>query len=90
MTYNMSDYIPIDCNFYDELVLLAMHKTRITFIPNIFEVQEDDFIKDLVTKPSKEEFLVLNSGIEIRLDKISNVSDHLVFLEVDEDSFEEE
>ncbi len=86
----MSDYIPIDCNFYDELVLLAMHQTRITFIPNTFKVEKGDFAVDLVTEPSKEEFLVLKSGIKIRLDKISSVSDDLVFLNVDEESFEEE
>ena len=86
----MSDYIPIDCNFYDELVLLAMHKTRVTFIPNTYNVEEGDFVADLVTEPTKEEFLVLKSGIRIRLDKIANVSDRLVFLNVDESSFEEE
>ena len=86
----MSDYIPIDCNFYDELVLLAMHKTRITLIPNIYNVEEGDFIVDLVTKSSKEEFLVFKSRIEIRLDDISSVSDHLVFLNIDEGSFWEE
>lgn len=86
----MSDYIPIDCNFYDELVLLAMHKTRIIFIPNTYNVEEGDYAVDLVTTPSKEEFLVLKSGIQIRLDKIANVSEHMVFLNVDEASFEEE
>ena len=86
----MSDYIPIDCNFYDELVLLAMHKTRITFIPNTYKVEEGDYIADLITEASKEEFLVLKSGIKIRLDNIANVSDHLVFLNVEESMFEEE
>ena len=86
----MSDYIPIDCNFYDELVLLAMHKTKVTFIPNIYNVEEGDYLVDLVTEPSKEEFAVLKSGIKIRLDKISNVEGHLVFLNMDEDVFEEE
>lgn len=86
----MSDYIPINCNFYDELVLLAMHKTKITFIPNTYEVKEGDYVVDLVTEPSKEEFLVLKSGIRIRLDKIANVDDKLVFLNVDEEMFEEE
>ena len=86
----MSDYIPIDCNFYDELVLLAMHKTRITFIPNTYRVEEGDFIVDIVTEPSKEEFIVLKSGIRIRLDHIANVSDHLVFMNVEEEMFEEE
>jgi len=86
----MSDYIPIDCNFYDELVLLAMHEIRVTFIPNIYRVREGDFIKNLVTEPTKEEFMVLNSGIRIRLDEISNVSENLVFLNVSEDIMEEE
>jgi len=86
----MSDYIPIDCNFYDELVLLAMHKTRITFIPNTYNVEEGDYVIDLVTEPSKEEFMVMKSGIRIRLDEIANVSERMVFLNVDENSFEEE
>ncbi len=86
----MSDYIPIDCNFYDELVLLAMHKVRVTFVPNFYNVPEGDFILDLVTEPSKEEFMVMKSGIRIRLDEISNVSDHLVFLNMNEDKWEEE
>jgi transcriptional antiterminator Rof (Rho-off) len=84
----MSDYIPIDCNFYDELVLLAMHKTRITFVPNTYDVEEGDFIADLVTEPSKEEFMVMKSGIKIRLDAIASVSDNLVFLRLEEEELE--
>lgn len=86
----MSAYIPIDCNFYDELVLLAMHKTKVIFVPNIYNVEEGDIVVDLVTEPSKEEFLVLKSGIRIRLDEIANVADHLVFLNVEDADFEEE
>ena len=86
----MSDYIPIDCNFYDELVLLAMRKTKVTFIPNIYNVEEGDYLVDLVTEASKEEFAVLKSGIRIRLDKIANIEGHLVFLNVSEEFFEEE
>lgn len=86
----MDKYIPIDCNFYDELVLLAMRKTRITFVPNLFNVEEGDYIKDFVTEASKEEFMILNSGIKIRLDQISNVSENLVFLNVEDNMFEEE
>ena len=84
----MSDYIPIDCNFYDELVLLAMRKTRVTFVPNFYDVEEGDYIKDLVTEPSKEEFMVLNSGIKIRLDEISSVDESVVFLHIDEEELE--
>jgi len=81
----MNEYTPIDCNFYDELVLLSMRKTPITFVPNKFKVPEGDYIRDLVTKPSKEEFLILNSGIEIRLDQITTASDHILFLIADEE-----
>lgn len=86
----MSDYIPIDCQFYDELVLLSMRKTPITFIPNKYDVEEGDFIVDLVTLPTKEEFMVLKSGIKIRLDEIETASDHIIFLSADEVFFEEE
>lgn len=86
----MSDYTPIDCNFYDELVLLSMRKTPVVFIPNKFNVPEGDYIKDLVTEPTKEEFMVLNSGIRIRLDQITTASDNILFLIADEDFFDKE
>ena len=87
---SMSDYIPIDCNFYDELVLLSMRKTRIVFLPNKFEVPEDDYIVDLITEPSKEEFMVMKSGIRIRLDEITAASENIIFLKAGEDFFEQE
>jgi transcriptional antiterminator Rof (Rho-off) len=86
----MSDYVPIDCNFYDELVLLSMRRTRITFIPNKYNVPEDDYIVDLVTEASKEEFMIMKSGIRIRLDEISAASDNLIFLNAGESFFDEE
>lgn len=86
----MSEYIPIDCNFYDELVLLSMKKTRVVFVPNKFEVPEDDYIMDLVTEPSKEEFMVMKSGIRIRLDEITGASDSILFLNAEEDYYWEE
>lgn len=86
----MSDYIPIDCNFYDELVLLSMRKTRIVFVPNKFDVPENDYIVDLITEPSKEEFMVMNSGIRIRLDEITSASGNIIFLSAGEDFFGEE
>ena len=85
----MSDYIPIDCNFYDELVLLSMRKTRVVFVPNKYEVPKDDYIIDLITEPSKEEFMVLNSGIRIRLDEVTSASDNIIFLNAGEDYFQE-
>jgi len=86
----MSGYTPIDCNFYDELVLLSMRKTPLTFIPNKYNVEEGDFIIDLVTEATKEEFLVLKSGKRIRLDEIASASGGMIFLNVSEAFFEEE
>lgn len=86
----MSDYTPIDCNFYDELVLLSMHKTRVVFVPNTHDVQEGDYIIDLVTETTKEEFMVMKSGTRIRLDEISGLSDNILFLQFVEPDFEEE
>ena len=85
----MSDYIPIDCNFYDELVLLSMRKTRVVFVPNKYEVPKDDYIIDFITQSSKEEFMVLQSGIRIRLDEVTSASDNIIFLNVEEDYFQE-
>lgn len=86
----MKPYTPIDCNFYDELVLLSMRKTPITFIPNKYNIPLGDYIKDLITLPSKEEFLVMSSGTRIRLDEISTSAEHMLFLQIDESYFEEE
>ena len=86
----MSDYIPIDCNFYDELVLLSMRKTRVIFVPNTYDVPAEDYIIDLVTEPTKEEFMVLKSGIRIRLDEITAASDNIIFLNAEELFFDEE
>ena len=51
---------------------------------------EDDYIVDLVTEPSKEEFMVMKSGIRIRLDEITTASDNIIFLNAEEDFFGEE
>ena len=86
----MKDYIPVDCNFYDELVLLSMRKTPITFIPNKYQTESGDHIVDLITTATKEEFMVMKSGIQIRLDEIASAEESLIFLNVSEGFFEEE
>lgn len=72
----MTDYKPIDCNYYDVLILYAMHKDQ------VFVTYENDdgdqqtvqaVILDLFTK-QKEEFMRLSSGIVIRLDRVLSVS----------------
>ena len=69
-------YRPISCDFYDELELLALRKTVATIV--IRKENEDtesiqDRIKTLLTK-DKEEFLILENGQEIRLDKLVSVN----------------
>ena len=69
-------YQPISCDFYDELELLAIRKTVAKIIirseeDGVEEIQ--NAIKTLYTK-NKEEFLVLENGREIRLDKLVSVN----------------
>jgi Rho-binding antiterminator len=72
-------YQPIDCDFYDELVLLAMKKVTVTLLPYPFEEWEELKVKDLVTR-SKEEFMVFSNGQEIRLDQIDALDETTIFL----------
>lgn len=68
-------YIPIACGFYDELESLAVKNKEVNFkyIENKQECEINDFIKDLKTK-NKEEFVILKSGKEIRLDKLISIN----------------
>ena len=77
---NSKDYIPIDCNFYDELILLAQHRKPIVLMPNPAIDGDPLLVKDIVTKATKEEFLVLSSGDEIRLDRIAALDGNIIFL----------
>ncbi|MFT4971223.1 MAG: Rho-binding antiterminator [Paraglaciecola sp.] len=73
---NNEKYQPISCDFYDELELLAMRKTVAKIVIRKEEdgVEEiSNVIKTLYTK-NKEEFLVLENGNEIRLDKLVSVN----------------
>jgi len=68
-------YNPINCNLYDELEILAMRKQRtsILFIDNETQVElEDALIKNLYSR-EKIEYMVLESGVEIRLDQLIEV-----------------
>jgi Rho-binding antiterminator len=67
-------YIPIACQLYDRLEELAVKKikTKITYLDYYEEKIVEDFIVDFRTK-NKEEYLILSSGLEIRLDKIKEL-----------------
>lgn len=69
------DYHPIDCNYYDELVLLAMRKRNVEIVYQVSNSKIttiQSVIRDIYTK-EKEEFLLLESGLPIRLDKLISV-----------------
>ena len=67
----VDDYVPIDCNFYDVLVLNAMKKKPLTIVKPGGETSVHS-IKDIFTK-EKEEFLLLDDESTIRLDNIASL-----------------
>lgn len=76
------NYKPIDCNYYDELVLLAMRKKSV----EIFYKDESNdtlrivsIIKDITTK-NKVEYIVLEDELQIRLDHLIKVDGKTVIL----------
>ncbi len=76
-------YQPIDCNYYDELVLFSMRKQVVEIVYHSLKGNDDNEytiharITDLFTK-SKEEFMQLDNGQQIRLDQIIRVEDKIL------------
>lgn len=75
------DYRPIDCNYYDELVLLAMRKKSVEII---YKKESDkitivSIIKDITTK-DKIEYVILENDLKIRLDNLIKVDGKTVIL----------
>lgn len=75
---NKEQYTPVNCDFYDELEALATrHKPcEIIFINNGSRSVIRATIADLVTK-DKVEYLITDSGLEIRLDQLVQVDGKL-------------
>ena len=74
------DYQPINCNFYDELTLLSMRKKSCEIVYRVSEQKITSMtgvIRDIYTK-NKEEFIVLESGLTIRLDKLISVDGKVI------------
>lgn len=69
-------YKAISCKLYDQLETLAIKKIKSTIIcmDNENEKSIEDIIVDFKTK-NKEEFLILNNGTQIRLDKIIKINE---------------
>lgn len=74
----MKHYEPVTCQFYDQLEELAVKKVRskITYLEDEKEKMIEANIIDFKTF-NKEEFLILDNGLEIRLDMIVQINDIL-------------
>lgn len=73
----MGDYKQVSCNFYDQLTdLITVKKyVHVEYSSDIGEfLKQNTILKDIVLK-EKQEYLVLNSGDEIRLDRLKKVDD---------------
>lgn len=71
----MSTYIPINCSYYDELEAAATQRRRVVIAyrdeeGNTQEVETR--IKDLYAR-DKEEFMVLENGLQFRLDRLVSI-----------------
>lgn len=80
MKKEKADYQPIDCNYYDELVLFAMRKKKVTInyrAEGKEEVCIESIIKDVYSKEG-EEFLLLENEKAIRLDQLIAVGGKVV------------
>lgn len=65
-------YVPINCDLYDELEILAMHKQKavIVYTDNGEEkTLQEALIKNVYSR-NKVEYLLLETGAEIRLDQL--------------------
>ena len=71
----MTSYIPINCSYYDELEAAATQRRVVTIAYRDEQeaVQEvATRIKDLYAR-NKEEFMVLENGLEFRLDRLVSI-----------------
>jgi uncharacterized damage-inducible protein DinB/transcriptional antiterminator Rof (Rho-off) len=68
-----TDYLPVSCSFYDELVLLATRKTLLK-IHIGHQVKKEIYIKDIETS-KKEEFLIFSDDTKVRLDAVQLLPD---------------
>lgn len=68
----MTDYHPINCSYYDELEAIATLKKVVTIVYIDEQGEQVDAttrITNLFTR-NKEEFMVLENGIQFRLDRL--------------------
>ncbi len=66
-------YIPIDCNLYDYLEILAMRRKKITILFHDYNQPLTDSISALNSE-QKIEYLTTSKGYKIRLDRLKTIS----------------
>ncbi len=70
------EYLPIDCNFYDVILEKATQKVycKIQYFTDIHEFMTvNAIVKDVFTQ-SGEEFMLLATGENVRLDKLVSIN----------------
>lgn len=70
-------YVPIDCNFHDELEAAAVKRLS-SLIVYQSKIGGHDAVRGVIVDvypKNKAEFLLLDNGMEIRLDKIAQLND---------------
>jgi len=69
-------YIPISCNLYDEFEALATLGKQVHIHYDLDQIRTcvEGFIKDFRIR-NKVEYMILESGLEIRLDHLISVND---------------
>ncbi|RYY23421.1 MAG: hypothetical protein EOO04_14325 [Chitinophagaceae bacterium] len=74
----MEKYVPINCDYYDELEALATtgKQVRVVYQENGEQSEAHGIIKDLYTKESVE-YMKLDNGFTLRLDKLVEVDGKL-------------
>jgi Rho-binding antiterminator len=72
----VQNYTPIDCDFHDRIESLATLRRRVDVVHESdagSEAVSEGIIADLYTAPTKEEFLRMDDGTRIRLDRIVSI-----------------
>ena len=74
----MEKYVPINCDFYDELEALATmgKRVRLVYLDDGARLEVHAAIRDLFTLESVE-YAKLDSGVVFRLDKLVEVDGKL-------------
>lgn len=73
-------YVPINCDFYDEIEIRAMRKSKYNVVylsENGEPLTIEGVIKNVYAK-NKEEFLEMESGLIFRLDRLVSLDGKVV------------